>query len=245
MEKIKAIIVDDEPEARDIMANLLADFGDVEVLAKDESVDEAFRSISRHKPDLIFLDIDMPNKDGFQLIRKLKGIKLNPAIIFVTAYNQFAISAIKHAAFDYLLKPVDIDELKQSLQRYKEDVRAAATLSRIENLLQALQEEKIRFSSRTGTIYINPAEIIYCRADGNYSDLYLTGRDKQTVTLSIGRLEDLLPAPRFMKISRSLIINRQYLAEVNRKEKVCKLEVNDECLELNVSAKYIQKLIED
>ena len=177
MEKIKAIIVDDEPEARDIIASLLADFGDVEVLSKDESVDDAYLSIVRHEPDLVFLDIDMPKKNGFELIHKLKASKYSPAVIFITAYNQFAIDAIKHAAFDYLLKPVDIDELKRSIVRYKEEVRSKSTLSRIENLLQALQEEKIRFNARTGTIYINPAEIVYCQADGNYSDLYLSDKD--------------------------------------------------------------------
>lgn len=242
MEKIKAIIVDDEPEARDIISNLLSDFSDVEVLSKDENVDQALESVRNHNPDLIFLDIDMPNKDGFELLKKLKETPYDPSIIFVTAYNQFAIEAIKHSAFDYLLKPVDIDELKQSIRRYKSDVKAMSSLSRIENLLQALQQEKLKFSSRTGSIFLNPADIIYCQADGNYTDLFMAGGAKQTVTMNIGRMEILLPHNQFKKISRSIIINKQYLSEINRKEKVCKLCVNNESISLKIPSKYISLL---
>ncbi len=241
-ETIKAIIVDDEPEARDIIASLLADFSEVEVLSKDGSVDQALESVKKHKPDLVFLDIDMPGKDGFQLLSSLKRAQIQPAIIFVTAYNQFAIDAIKHAAFDYLLKPVDIDELKLSIQRYRDEVMTKASLGRIENLLLSLQQEKLKFSSRTGTLYLNPSDIIYCQADGNYTDLMLTENKKQTVSINLGRLAEILPGNLFKKISRSLIINSQYLTEMNRKEKACKLKVGDSCIELKISSKYISSL---
>ena len=240
MEKITAIIVDDEPEARYIIASLLADFSDVEVLSKEESVDRALIAVRRLKPDLIFLDIDMPKKNGFELVRELRKYNLNPTIIFITAYNQFAIEAIKHAAFDYLVKPVDIDDLKQSIERYKVERKSTDCLGRIENLLQALQEEKLKFSTRTGTTYINPAEIIYCQADGNYTDLYLTGDEKQTVTINIGRLEYILPETKFMKINRSVIINKQFLTEINRKDKKCILCVNDEEISFCIPPKYIK-----
>ena len=85
MNPIKAIIVDDEPEARDILENLLTDFSDIEILGKENSVDTALISILKHKPDIVFLDIDMPNKNGFELVKELKHLKLNPTIIFVTA----------------------------------------------------------------------------------------------------------------------------------------------------------------
>jgi DNA-binding LytR/AlgR family response regulator len=242
MEKITAIIVDDEPEARYIIASLLADFSDVEVLSKEESVDLALIAVRKLKPDLIFLDIDMPKKNGFELIRELREYNLNPTIIFITAYNQFAIEAIKHAAFDYLVKPVDIDDLKQSIERYKVERKSTVSLDRIENLLHALQEEKIKFSTRTGYIFINPAEIIYCQADGNYTDLFMTNDEKQTVTINIGRLEHLLPETKFSKINRSVIINKQFLAEINRKDKKCILRVNDEDISFCIPLKYISSL---
>lgn len=239
MEKITAVIVDDEPEARDIIERLLSDFADVHVMAKDESVNKAVSSIFKFHPDLVFLDIDMPVKNGFDLVKEIKELGLNPTIIFVTAYNHYAIDAIKHAAFDYLVKPVDIDDLKNSIDRYKEERKSNTSLARIENLLQALQVEKLKFSTRTGYIFINPAEIIYCQADGNYTDLYLTTEEKQTVTVNIGRLEHLLPPAKFSKINRSVIINKQYLTELNRKERQCILKVNDEEISFSVPSKFL------
>lgn len=244
MEKITAIIVDDEPEARDIIASLLSDFSDVEVLSKDESVDQALISIKNLQPEVVFLDIDMPRRNGFELIRELKENNLSPAIIFVTAYNQFAIDAIKHSAFDYLVKPVDIDDLNQSIERFKNEQREDSSLDRIENLLQALQEEKLKFSTRTGFVFINPAEIIYCEADHNYTNLFLSNSEKQTVTLNVGRMEHILPSTKFSKINRSVIINKQYLAEINRKEKKCILKVNDEEISFCMPLSYL-KLIAD
>jgi len=239
VEKITAIIVDDEPEARDIIARLLADFSEVEVLSKEESVDRALIAVRKLKPDLVFLDIDMPKKNGFELVKELREFSLNPSIIFITAYNQFAIEAIKHAAFDYLVKPVDIDDLKQSIERYWMERKSAASLGRIENLLQALQEKKLKFNTRTGYIFINPEEIIYCQADGNYTDLFLTNAEKQTITLNIGRLQNILPQTKFNKINRSVVINKQYLTKINRKDKKCILRVDEEDISFCIPAKYI------
>lgn len=242
MEKITAVIVDDEPEARDIMESLLSDFSDIHVMAKEDSVNKAVKSISDYDPDLVFLDIDMPQKNGFDLVREIKDLELNPTIIFVTAYNQYAIEAIKHSAFDYLVKPVDIDDLTETIERYKVERKTAVGLDRIENLLQALQVEKLKFSTRSGYIFINPAEIIYCQAEGNYTDLYLTDGEKQTITINIGRLEHLLSNAKFSKINRSVIINKQFLTEINRKDKKCILRVNDENILFCVPPKYINSL---
>lgn len=238
MEKITAIIVDDEAEARYLMARLLADFYDIEVLAKAENAETALITIKNLKPDLIFLDIDMPRKNGFELLEELKTLQIPLTVIFVTAYNQFAIQAIKHAAFDYLVKPIDIDDLKQTIDRYKSERKSTTSLGRIETLLQALQEEKLQFSTRTGFIFLNPAEIIYCKAEGNYTDLYMINEEKDTVTINIGKIESLLPQNKFMKINRSVIINKQYLTEINRKEKICLLYVNDEEISFTISLKY-------
>lgn len=242
MEKITAIIVDDEPAAREIIDNLLSDFSDIQVLSKDESVDKGIHSIRKFNPDLVFLDIDMPRKNGFDLIKEMREEKLDPTIIFVTAYNQHAIEAIKHSAFDYLVKPVDIDDLKQSIDRYKVERKSNNSLDRIENLLQALQENKLKFSTRTGCVFINPAEIIYCQASGNYTDLLLANENKQTITINIGKLEYLLPESKFSKINRSVIINKQFLTEINRKDKKCILRVNDEEISFCVPPKYISLL---
>jgi DNA-binding LytR/AlgR family response regulator len=242
MEKITAVIVDDEPEARELMKSLLSDFSDVEVVAANENVDKALISITNLKPDLLFLDIDMPGKNGFDLLHELKSFALHPTIIFVTAYNQFAIQAIKHAAFDYLVKPVDIDDLKSTIDRFKGDHQSVSSLKRIENLLQNLQDDKLRFSTRSGFIFISAADIVYCQAEGNYTDLHFANGEKQTITVNVGRLDGQLSSSKFTRISRSLIINQHYLAEVRRKDKLCILRVNDRVIELPVSSKFLNNL---
>ncbi len=244
MEKIKALIVDDEPEARYLMKSLLADFSDVEVIAEADNADKALSVITREKPDLLFLDIDMPKKSGFDLLKDLRNFNSYPAVIFVTAYNQFAIKAIKHAAFDYLVKPVEIDDLKETIERYKNDRISSSSLKRIENLLQNLQEDKLKFATRTGFIFINPADVVYFQAEGNYSDLFLATGEKQTVTMNIGRIENQLASAKFKRISRSMIINVQYLLEVSRKDKTCYLKVNETDYHLPVSSKFINYLFD-
>ena len=108
---IRAIVVDDESNSRDILAHLLMLDGNITVLSKCQNIVEAMDAIAEFKPDLLFLDIEMPGGSGFELIERLSKTEFNPAVVFVTAYNQYAIKAIKYAAFDYLLKPIDLDEI--------------------------------------------------------------------------------------------------------------------------------------
>lgn len=243
MEKIKALIVDDEPEARTLMKSLLTNYQDIEIIAEADNVDSAYTSVIKEHPDLLFLDIDMPQKNGFDLLREIKKNNAHrPTVIFVTAYNHFAIDAIKHAAFDYLLKPIDVDDLKKAIQRFRDDRLSVASLKRIENLLENLQDNKLRFATRTGYIFINPADVVYCQAEGNYTDLYLADGRKQTVTMNIGRLEGFLLQSKFKRINRSILINQQYLVEINRKEKICLLMVNDTEIKLRSSSRFLNRL---
>lgn len=242
MKPIKAIIVDDEPEARDILESLLTDFSDIEILSKENSVDTALISILKHKPDIIFLDIDMPNKNGFELVKELKHINLCPTIIFVTAYNHFAIEAIKHAAFDYIMKPVDIDDLQLCISRYKAEVNENLFSDKIDDLMTSLTKEKINFKTREGLVFIAPDDIIYCEADGNYTNIFMNGKEqKRTVTISLGNLIQILPN-NFSRINRSNIINRNYLKEVNRKTKECILVSSSDEFILDIPKNYIKEL---
>jgi len=118
MDKIKCIIIDDEKEAVDRLANLLSKNHQIELCAKETHPDIAVTLISKFNPDLIFIDVEMPGKTGFDVINDIRDSGFYPSFIFVTAYNQYAIKAIRKAAFDYLLKPVDIDELNESLERF-------------------------------------------------------------------------------------------------------------------------------
>ena len=119
--KISALIVDDEQEARDLLENLLSGFQEIELISKESNVDDAVKTIIDNPPDIIFLDIEMPGKDGFDLVYEINNYNIKTTVVFVTAYNKYAIKAFKYSAFDYLLKPVDPDVIQQTLNRYKSE----------------------------------------------------------------------------------------------------------------------------
>jgi len=107
------------------------------------------------------------------LISELKRLKVFPTIVFVTAYNNFAIDAIKQSAFDYLVKPIDFDDLKNTILRFRTEKRCNPFEEKIDNLLSFIKQEKLSFKTKTGGIFINPQEIVYCQADGNYVDIFI------------------------------------------------------------------------
>jgi len=214
---IRAIIVDDEEEARDVLERLLIRQGSIQVAGKATNVDEGLEMIIREKPDIVFLDIQMPEKDGFELVKELRNLNLNTTIIFTTAHIEYSINAMKVAAFDYLLKPVSFDELKETIQRFMCEQNHDLT-KKVDVLLDALNKpEKICFNTRTGYIYIAPEDIIHCQADVNYTEIHLGKERKEVVTVNIGKVEELLQNYKFYRISRSHLINTQYLTKADRR----------------------------
>lgn len=244
---ISAILIDDEAYARDYMKSLLASCNHVSVLAEASSAKEGIAAIKKHHPDIVFLDVEMPKLNGFDMLHDLVKQAFQPVIIFITAYEKYAIEAIKHSAFDYLLKPVDIVELKKVLERYSNHVsEKQATNGKIDLLFQALtHHNKLSFKVLSGTIFIDPQQILYCKADGNYSYIFLSDNHSEMVTCQIGTLINRLPADIFIRIGRSLIINREKVKRINRSKKVVYFEDNDSIVELKLSSRLIREILKD
>lgn len=129
MNPISCILIDDEKDALDRLANLLAKNNRIEVKAKETNPENAVKLVAEYRPELVFTDVEMPGRTGFDVVREIRNAGFNPNFIFVTAYNQYAIKAIRNAAFDYLLKPVDIDELNEALTRFLEQKKSTHTKS--------------------------------------------------------------------------------------------------------------------
>ncbi len=241
--KLKVLIIDDEEDARDILERQLDRLGDILVLGKASGVDEALDMIIKTDPDIIFLDVQMPEKDGFELVKDLKKFNLKTTVIFVTAHNEFAINAVKVAAFDYLLKPVVFDELKEAVLRFRCGQKQGTKERDIDVLLETLgKQHKICFNTRTGYIYISPEEILFCHADVNYTKIYF-GQDRdELVTINIGKVEELLQQSRFFRINRSHLINLDYLVKADRKTKSCELFKDKESFKIPAPAKQIRLL---
>ena len=227
-QKIRVAVVDDEPEGRDVMTSLLSSFYEIDIVAVADGADSGLAAILRTNPDLVFLDIQMPKRSGFDLVRDLSLMNLSPVIVFVTAFDQFAIKAIKLAAFDFLTKPVDPDELQQTISRYKLKKGQSDLAFKVQSLLEQIDPgKKIRFNTRTGFIAVNPDEILYIHADGNYSELYYSRDQKEVISMNIGSVEAILPEKGFFRASRSIIVNLSHVRRIDRKGRSCELLKNN------------------
>lgn len=240
---IRALIVDDEENARDILERVLLRIENIDIIAKASSADEGFEMILKLKPDLVFLDIQMPGRDGFGLVQQLKSFNIKTTIIFVTAHVEYAIDALKVAAFDYLLKPVEFTDLKDTIQRYREEKLNEINEQKVDILLDLLnKKDKISFNTRTGYIYIKPDDVVYCEADVNYTSIYFGGLRTEVVTVNIGKVEEMLDKSKFYRISRSHLINLDHLVKADRKLKCCELYKNDEKFCIPAPPKQIRLL---
>jgi two-component system LytT family response regulator len=238
--KLSALVVDDEESARRLMVKLLEETLFFDNIRLAHSVDSALMELKNFEPDLIFLDIKMPGRYGIEFVNELHFIDGKPGIVFVTAYDQYAIQAIKIQAFDYLLKPVNRKELKECVEKY--------ISSREEVLAQQVQKaepqrkiSRIKVNTRTGTVFINPATILFCRAEGNYTTI-CTGEKEYLCSLNLGRLKDQLPQSGFIRIGRSLIINFEFITLLDRKKSAVTLVRDNESVTLKIPHQHLKDL---
>lgn len=218
MEKeLSALIVDDEESARKLLCKLLEETLLFSEIRLAHSVASAIDQLSDYTPNIIFLDIKMPGRDGLSFIDTLKENHINSEVVFVTAYDQYAIKAVKSHAFDYLLKPVNRKELKQCIMNYIEKMNEPG-LTVIEARTARGSEKitRIRVNTRTGTMFINPSTILYCKADGNYTHI-CTGEKQHLCSLNLGKIESLLPGNGFIRVGRSHIVNFEFVTLLDRK----------------------------
>lgn len=218
---IKTILIDDEENASEVLEWHLESFPQIEVCKVYQQASIALAELNAIQPDLIFLDIHMPGMSGFEFLEKLN--KPYPAIIFVSAHDEFAIKAFRYAAVDYLLKPIVRAELEESLNRTLERINDKKENFRIEELLLNIQglnlsKPKIAIPSQTGIDFIETSEILYCKADNNYTELYLTDKRKITASKTLKDFEEMLSAQNFFRIHQSWLINIAAIKRFNKQD---------------------------
>jgi two-component system, LytTR family, response regulator len=199
---ITALVIDDEKPAREEMIAALQAYSQIEIVEQCKNSTQALEAIERIKPDVIFLDIEMPPYSGMELVKKLNYI---PEIIFCTAYNQFAIEAFEENALDYLLKPIQTDRLKKAIDKLVKKVD--------ENVSKDLSSKRLLLQNGSQYYLTNLAEIYLIEAQGNYIKYYF--KDKQVLKLStLKNVEEELPTAFFMKANRSQIINKNFITKI-------------------------------
>lgn len=216
---MKVILVDDEPVANESLQLIIQEYlHDIEIVGIASSANEARRLIAAGKPDLVFLDIEMPGEDGFELLKSMKNISFN--IIFITAYNQYAIKAFKFSAIDYLLKPVKIPELISAVNRVKEvigQMQFPDYKALLENI-QSTKPIKIVLSTTESREYLNIGDIIRIEGDINYSKFFLIGGRTIMVSKTLKVYEDLLIGQDFFRTHKSNLVNLKQVKRVISKD---------------------------
>jgi two-component system LytT family response regulator len=221
---LRALIVDDEEFGRENLAYLLKQYcTEIDVVGMADSAAQARKLIVEEEPDVIFLDINMPGENGLSLMQSFENSDMQ--VVFVTAYDQYSLNAIKAGAFDYILKPIDIEELQQTvarlikvfserqarvreLEQYKQSFNSLK-----DSLTRRKQPEKINIPHSKGIKIVNINDIIRLTADNNYTDIYLQGAQKLVVSRTLKDFEEVLDPEIFFRIHKSHIINIEHLKE--------------------------------
>ena len=226
-DEIRAVVVDDEPLTRERVGRFLESIPEIRLVAEADSGGEAVRTIRREDPDLVFLDIQLQDRDGFDVIRQI-GAEQMPPVVFVTAYDEYALRAFEVGAVDYLLKPFDEERFgkaaRQAIER-RDLEDAALRARRLENVMEALEEvgagdAPSRFADRLlvharGTIrFVSTESLRWIEAAGNYVRLHTTDDDTHLVRETMKGLEQKLDPERFVRIHRSAIVNLDRVAEI-------------------------------
>lgn len=219
---MKAIIIDDELSGREVLKKLVQlNCPEVTVANTLNSIKTGLHSIKEDKPDLVFLDIQMPNASGFDLLNQLD--KIDFEIIFVTAHDNFAIRAFKYAAVDYLLKPIKVTELIDAVNRAAERIKnnlgqdnVKFMLDRVSPAKKALLNNKILLPTLGGYNIIEVSEITYCKSESNYTKFHFVDGKNLVVSKTLKEFESILLENNFFRIHRSYIINLNCVAKYNK-----------------------------
>jgi two-component system LytT family response regulator len=208
---MRTILVDDEPDARATLRSFLGSYcTDIEILGEAGSVEEGYSQIRKFDPDLVFLDIQMEDGTGFDLLERFRNIEF--CVVFTTAFDAFAIKAFKYSAIDYLLKPIDPDELIDAVHKARR--KFTGRPQQVEDLLKFRkgdEPERITISSTEGLTLVALDDIIRLESDSNYTNFYLKSKEKITVPKSLKEYEDLLPSKKFFRTHQSHIVNLKYV----------------------------------
>ncbi|MBN8822423.1 MULTISPECIES: response regulator [unclassified Spirosoma] len=211
---MKALIIDDEPHCRNVITQILKKYCP-EISATFDCKDgqEGLEYIRRKKPDIVFLDVEMPHMNGFQMLEKLTGDELTFALVFTTAYDQFAIKAIKYSAFDYLLKPIDETELAATVQKIRAGQSHKEQIQFLKSNYWQTNFNKVTVASVKGIRFLDLDEIIAVEADGNYSRFHLTSPETVLASKTLGYYEDILQEKGFFRTHKQFIINARHIRE--------------------------------
>lgn len=213
---IKTIIIDDEYNASEFLEKMLKRYfpNKFHICKTCENIDDAVKAVEEHQPDLVFLDIQMPNKNGFELFKEIKEI--NFEVIFTTAHSEYAIDAIKRSALDYLLKPINYIDLLGAVNRFEQKNKKENQEKQLNILIENIDSgdtahKKIAIATETGFEFVKFNTIIYLEAQNNYTKFNLTNGSSITTSKTLKHFEEILPSELFFRIHKSYLVNMNFI----------------------------------
>lgn len=239
---LKVILIDDEVKAIKSLEWEISNFcKDVEVLQTFTNPEKAISYLKFNDPDCVFLDVKMPGMDGFEFLEHFSKRKF--AVVFITAYSEFAIKAIKENALDYLLKPIDTDDLMETIERLKAEKRNKKSYDDLERRLIQHSNKRIAIPLEGKLVFINTEHIIYCKSDGNYSRIHLSNQKPLFISKKLKEVDELLPKSDFYRIHNSYIINLKKVIEYQKSDGYVLLE-NEKLIPVSRSRKseFLEKI---
>ncbi|APU10805.1 DNA-binding response regulator [Cellulophaga lytica] len=215
MSMIKAVIVEDSRLARNELKELIKNHGDIEIVGEAENVDEGYKLINETQPDLLFLDINMPEKDGFELLEMLDKV---PITVFTTAFDEYAIKSFEYNALDYILKPINAKRFSKAIEKVKAQLEGSTTENSQENATNEAKEKltessQIFIKDGDKCWLVKIGDISLFEIVGNYTRVYFKG-EKPMLYKSLNQVEEKLPEHNFFRVNRQQIINVNYIANV-------------------------------
>lgn len=212
---LRTILIDDEPGCLDTLDILLRRYcPELNILARYSNPRQGLAAVIEHRPDLLLLDIEMPEISGFDILEKIRGIA-SPEVIFTTAHNDYAVKAFKYAAVDYLLKPVDALELQAAVSRCVEKRPNGFGQRHLIDLLLrnhlGAETPTLALPTQEGFVYVKPDDILRCEADGGYTRFYLPGKETVLVSRTLGDYEDILTDHRCYRVHDKHIVNLRFV----------------------------------
>lgn len=244
-DKFKAIIIEGESKTLDVLSEQLSFNRGIELLGQYSTIEEYNEQVGSLNPDIIFLDLDIPGEDGFEFIDLLNNTHMHPCVICASADEKKAIPALRHYVFDFLQKPIRTEELTQCLNRFLSYNFHCCFKDKIDKIFEHLYpDKKIRFNTAHGFILISLSQIVYCLADWNYSEVWLTKKRKEVVPINLGKIERMLPDYMFIRINRSIIINKNFIEKLNRRTRMITVAQGENIYEFKVSLSKVKVLME-
>ena len=217
---MKAVIIDDERRARVSLKLLLAEYcPEVEIVAECENLSEGVKAIRKQRPNLVLLDIEMPGHSGLELLDFFDEDEIDFSIIFTTAYSEYAIQAFKFSAVDYLLKPIDPQQLMEGIVRLKKQNSKFENLKLLKENIQSTTLSKIAVPSGSSLLFLETSKIVYIKGEGAYSEVHFTDGTKTLISRTLKNFEDIICLdPRFVRIHKSYIANFELVKSYNKSD---------------------------